>query len=327
MGFYMDKVNLFLGGGSSSTFQERALLYVIKNIKPDVVHSLEFQHAGYMTLRAKHKLGDKFPTWIATNWGSDIYLFGRLAEHRSQIRELLEQCDYYSCECERDVALAREYGLRGKVLPVIPNAGGFDLEICHSLRQPGPPSKRKLILLKGYQTWAGRALVALQAMARCRDMIQENGYSVAVFSATPDVKIAAELISNEIGIPIEMIPPCSHAEMLRRYGQAHVYIGLSISDAISTSLLEAMIMGAFPIQSCTACADEWIQDGHSGLIVPPENVDAIEKALRRAITDDTLVDQAAVLNWQTALKRLSNEVIQPKVIDLYQQSSRTKPEN
>ena len=44
-------------------------------------------------------------------------------------------------------------------------------------------------------------------------------------------------------------------------------------------------MGALPIQSCTACADEWIVDGRSGLIVPPEDVDVIENALRRALTD------------------------------------------
>ena len=78
---------------------------------------------------------------------------------------MLENCDYYSCECERDVVLAREYGLRGEVLPVFPNAGGFDLALCETLRQPGRTSERKSILLKGYQSWAGRALTGLQGLA------------------------------------------------------------------------------------------------------------------------------------------------------------------
>ena len=253
---------------------------------------MEFQEAGYLTLEAKRKFKGKFPKWIATNWGSDIYLFGRLAEHRERVRAVVENCDYYSCECERDVVLAREYGLRGEALPVIPNTGGFDLTECELLRKPGNTSERKLILLKGYQGWAGRALSGLRALARCADILKARGYSIAVYSSSPDVNLAVELFALETGVPVEIIPPCSHIEMLKKYGQARVYIGLSISDAISTSLLEAMVMGAFPIQSCTACADEWIVDGQSGLIVPPEDVDVIEKALRLALTDDALVDRA-----------------------------------
>ncbi len=309
-----------------SPYLVKALNASIQHIKPDIIHSLEFQGAGYLTLDAKKTFTGKFPRWIATNWGSDIYLFGRLAEHRDRVRAVLENCEYYSCECERDVVLAHQYGLRGEVLPVFPNAGGFDLAACELLKQPGTTSERKLILLKGYQSWAGRALTGLRALARCREILKEHHYSVAVFSATPDVKIAAELFSGETGIPVEIIPPCSHKEMLAKYGQARIYIGLSISDAISTSLLESIVMGALPVQSCTACADEWIVDGQSGLIVPPEDVDIIEQVLRRALTDDALVDRAASLNKETARERLSLEIIRPKVIDFYQRVYNSKPE-
>jgi hypothetical protein len=312
---------------NTNKYKEQALLRAIRNIKPDIVHSLEFQHAGYLTLGVKKKLGNKFPTWIVTNWGSDIYLFGRLAEHRGRVRAVLENCDYYSCECERDVTLAQEYGLLGEALPVFPNTGGFDLAECDLLRQSGNTSERKLILLKGYQSWAGRALSGLRALARCEDILKNRNYSVAIFSATPEVKIAAELFTLETGVPIEIVPLCSHTEMLRKYGHARVYIGLSISDAISTSLLESIVMGAFPIQSCTACADEWIIDGQSGFIVPPEDVDVIEKALRRALTDNVLVDQAASINKETARKRLDAAIIQPKVIDFYKHVCTSKLEN
>ncbi len=309
-----------------SPFMVRTLIRSIKYIKPEIIHSLEFQGAGYLTLEAKRTFKGKFPKWIATNWGSDIYLFGRLAEHRDRVCAVLENCDYYSCECERDVDLAYKYGLRGEVLPVFPNSGGFDLAACELLKQPGNTSERKLILLKGYQSWAGRALTGLQALARCEDIIKERGYSIAVLSATPDVKIASELFSTETGVPVEIIPSFSHTAVLEKYGRARVYIGLSISDAISTALLESIVMGTFPVQSCTACADEWIVNGQSGLIVPPENVELIEKALRRALTDDRLVDQAASLNRETAYKRLDSALILPKVISFYQHVYNSKLE-
>jgi glycosyltransferase involved in cell wall biosynthesis len=259
----------------------------------------------------------KFPTWIATNWGSDIYLYGRLADHQELIRQVLTNCDYYSCECERDVELARKMGFRGKVLPVWPNAGGLHFEQLFNLRQPGPVSQRKIIILKGYQHWAGRALVAFQAFRLCLDALV--GYSILIYSASEDVKIAAELFAQETNLQIEIMSARSHEDVLSLFGKARIYIGLSISDGISTSLLEAMAMGAFPIQSCTACADEWIESGQSGLIVPPEDPQAIAEAIIRALSDDTLVDRAAEINVQTVKERLDYSMIQPEVVKMYQE--------
>jgi glycosyltransferase involved in cell wall biosynthesis len=105
--------------------------------------------------------------------------------------------------------------------------------------------------------------------------------------------------------------------MLRLYGRARVYIGLSISDAISTSLLEAIVMGAFPIQSCTACADEWVVDGKTGLIVPPEDPEVVAAALHRALTDDSLVDNAARRNAKLARERLAEHLIKPQARAMY----------
>ena len=267
------------------------LTKLIKRLRVDIIHSMEIQAAGYLTLEVRKKHVSPFPPWIVTNWGSDICLFGRLAEHVDKIKEVLWACDYYSCECHRDVRLANQMGLRGEVLPVLPNAGGHDLARVAHFRQSGPTSRRRLILLKGYQGWAGRALVGLRAIALCSNELKD--YRIAIFLPGPDVKIAAELVSQSTGIPIDLIPVCSHDDMLRLYGRARVYIGLSISDAASTALLEAMVMGTFPIQSCTACADKWIVDGKSGFIVPPEDPETIAIAIRRAVSDDKLVDGAA----------------------------------
>lgn len=297
-------------------YRKHQLYRLITRLRPDIIHSLEIQEAGYLTLDIKGRCAGYWPPWIATNWGSDLYLFSRLAEHADRIKAVLAACDYYSCECLRDVRLARDLGLRGEVLPVLPNGGGFDLARVAQFRRPGPTSARRLILLKGYQHWAGRALVGLRAIALCADGLES--YRVVIYSAGRDVRIAAELVARSTGIPIETIPECSHDDMLRLYGQARIYIGLSISDAISTSLLEAVVMGAFPIQSCTACADEWIVDGQTGFIVPPEDPEPIAAALRRAVVDDALVDRAADLNAETARARLDQSEIRPQVVAMYE---------
>lgn len=294
----------------------RKLVKVIRRLRPDVVHSLEMQAAGYLTLEAAKQFQGSFPSWLVTNWGSDIYLFGRLKQHKAKIVDVLANCDYYSCECERDIELARKFGFRGQTMPVFPNTGGFDLAGLAVARSLIQTSSRKFIMLKGYQNWSGRALVGIRALYRCADILA--GYTVAIYSAPTDVVIAAELFTDETGIPVQIIQENTpHQEMLSLHAQARISIGLSISDAISTSFLEAMVMGSFPIQSCTACADEWIEHGVSGMIVPPEDTDIIEMAIRTALTDDRLVNNAAEINWRIAQERLDSDLLKQKANDMY----------
>jgi hypothetical protein len=315
--YYLDNIISIILQRPFSFFTERSLSWIIRILKPDIVHSLEIQHAGYLTLKVHEMIDGKFPTWIATNWGSDIYLFGKIPEHQPLIRAVMQNCDYYSCECERDIQLARDMGFNGKLLPVLPNAGGLHIKYQMGFRQPGPVSDRKMIILKGYQNWAGRALVAFQAFRLCQEAL--HGYNIAIYSASEEVKIAAQLFTYETGIPITIIQHASHEEILRVFGKSRIYIGLSISDGISTSLLESIVMGTFPIQSCTACADEWIEDGVSGFIVPPEEPYAIAEAIRKALVDDVLVNRAAEINAQTVSTRLDYQMIRETVTKMYRE--------
>jgi glycosyltransferase involved in cell wall biosynthesis len=294
----------------------KRLAQVIRQLKPDIVHSMEIQHAGYLTLDAKQLLGNEFPVWFVSIWGSDIYYFGRFQEHAERIKDVLTTCDYYNSECHRDVILARSFGFRGHAFPALPVAG-YNLARVSQFCQAGEVSSRRLILLKGYQTWAGRALVGLRAIALCADQLKN--YRVAIYLASPVVRKEAKRISQITGIPIEIMPFCSHDDMLRLHGSARVHVGLSITDGISVSFLEAIVMGAFPIQSCTACADEWIVDGKTGFIVPPEDPEAVAAAIRRAVTDDALVDHAARINADLARERLDYSIIKKQVISMYKE--------
>lgn len=317
------------GGGLEARLEEalphraRLLARTIRHLRPDIIHSLELNSSGKLTLAARDLLGGGGPPWIATNWGSDLQLLGRLPEEAATLRRILEACDYYGCECQRDVALGRAFGFRGEVLPVLPNAGGLDLEACARLRGPRP-SARRVIALKGYQGWAGRALVGLRALKRCADLLP--GFTLALYSAGDDVVLAARLLCQEVGLALEVLPPRSpHEAVLAVHGRARVSIGLSIGDAISTSVLEAMAMGSLPLQSDTSAADEWLTDGETGLLVPPEDPEVVERALRRALTEDALVDTAAEKNAAVARARLDERRIRPQVIATYERIAAQKP--
>lgn len=296
----------------------RRLASVIRRFRPDVIHSMEIQHCGDLVAET---LGPGGPPWLMTNWGSDLMLYHRLPEHRVRLERALARADYYSCECRRDVDLARSLGFRGHVLPVIPATGGIRFEEADPYRSQEPPSRRGLVVLKGYQHFAGRALVGLEALRRCADVLRK-GYLVVVFGASPDVALAARLMAEETGLAVKLAGSLSHPEVLALHGKARVSIGLSIGDGLSISFLEAATMGSFPVQSRTSCGGELL-DG--ALFVPPEDPEEVARAIRRALTDDALVDEAAVRNRQVLESRLSWDRIRPAVLENYRRVARREP--
>jgi glycosyltransferase involved in cell wall biosynthesis len=237
---------------------------ILKRDQPDYVHALELQHGGYITSRALEDVSIS-TTFIATNYGSDIYWFQQFPKHLAKIKKLLARADRYSAECHRDVELAKKYGFTGEVMPVFPNAGGFTEE--QLIRPLTPTAERKVIAIKGYEGWVGRASVAVEALYSLTNELAE--YKIIFYSCNAKTIRLVKKLKRKTGLNIEWHGKgeLAHTEMLDLFASARIYVGISLSDGISTSLLEAIAMGAFPIQTNTACVDEWFEHQTSGLVI------------------------------------------------------------
>jgi glycosyltransferase involved in cell wall biosynthesis len=297
-------------------FKNRIRGFLLKRIllkdQPDYLHALEFQNAGYISSVALSDGVIKTPL-IVTNYGSDIYWFSRLPKHTEKIKKLLGRADKYAAECERDYELARQFGFRGEELPVIPNAGGIELILARS----NLASQRKKIIIKGYHGWAGRSLIALKALT----IISQNliDYEIVVYSANFRVRTTARFIAIRHGIKIKCYrkKKLSHHEMLKLFQESRIYVGLSVTDGISTSLLEAMATGAFPIQTATSCANEWVTDGISALLVDDITAIEVSEKLIRSLSDDSLVNRSQEVNLKTISNNANYDLIKSKAQEFY----------
>lgn len=270
--WFFDK---FLG----NFFRGFLLKKVISRFTPDFIHALELQNAGYLLLTAGSKNVPKQSKIIVTNWGSDIYWFRKFRKHRERISALLSMADYYSAECNRDIDLALKFGFKGEILPVLPNAGGFSSSL---LEKPvGLVSTRRVIAVKGYHGWAGRAKIALDAIGTIHQELE--GASVVVYSANYSVAKQARKLSREtkLQVTVHRKGKLTHAEMMKLFEEAKIYVGVSRSDGISTSLLEAMAMGAIPVQTSTSCCEEWFQD--TGVLVHEISRKSIADAILKGL--------------------------------------------
>lgn len=294
-------------------FRCRLLRRLISNEKFDLIHVLELQHAGYLLLGTK--LAPNLPKVFITNWGSDIYWFQQFPKHKQKIIQLLNIASFYSAECQRDIEIVRQLGYVGKTMPVIPNSGGINLEEIP--KDSLPPSQRKKIMIKGYTGFVGRALIALKACELAADHLRE--YEVVIYSASLKARIRALKLRHFHKIQVTILKKRTpHNEMLKHFSEARVYIGISLSDGISTSLLEAMATGCYPIQTDTSCAKEWLSL-NSGSTVASNSIQAVTNALVKAIQGDDFVDLAAIINIKATNSKVTSSSIRSVAQTFYQQ--------
>ncbi len=99
--------------------------------------------------------------------------------------------------------------------------------------------------------------------------------------------------------------------------RSRVVVGVSLSDGLPATIKEAISTGAFPVQTDTSCAEEWLEDGVSALLIPPDDSVHLSNAILRALTDNQLVDNAAQLNLQIAKTRMDSVLIRKQILEIY----------
>jgi glycosyltransferase involved in cell wall biosynthesis len=301
---YLDFLEYELLGGIFRVPRRAGVLRnLLQNTKLDIVHLIEIQHAGYLYLDAR--IDNKSFTLITTNYGSDLFYFKNFPNHKLKISELLKLSDFYSAECRRDYALAAEMGFSGTELPLMPNAGGFDISQMNTLSTPF--KERSLIYVKGYGGIFGLGEIALQASSKILDRFPH--INVVVVSLTSDLAKQEKSLKNRHGNRIEfhhISSPISQREVLGILRKSLVCIGASKSDGISTTFLEALVTGAIPVQTDTSCANEWTDKGFIAKIVGG-SVDEIYEAVSEILVNPSSFDSASKSNMELSRKHLDSE--------------------
>jgi glycosyltransferase involved in cell wall biosynthesis len=287
---------------------------IIKEIQPDIVHSFEMQSCSYPILKTMNK----FPKikWIYSCWGSDLYFYKNIKRHKTKIISVLKRVNYLHTDCERDFRLAQELGFLGKHMGVIPGGTGYKLEGLKEYKLP--IAERKTILIKGYQNKFGRGLNSVKALEKLQ--IDTNYYNVVIFGAHKE--IIEYVNKNQLPYQIYDRHELTQDRLLKVMGKSLIYIGNNISDGMPNTLLEAIIMGAFPIQSNPGgVTEEIIHHGKNGFLIKnPEDVNEIKNLIFQAISNISIIKKAAEINIDLANNKLSYEVNNLKVIEIYENS-------
>ncbi len=267
--------------------------------RPAVIHFHEMQHGAYIFnyISGYHKFSVSTRLVVST-WGSDLSLYSWADNHQAHLKSSLHWIDLLTAEKSLELVDANRLGFTGEFrAPVYIHVGVDDRQLSHKLT---PPSERKRVLLKGYQGGPGRGLNGLHVISQNAQIL--DGFEILVFSADDPVRIQVDKLRNRDGLNIRCFST-THDGMQEIFRSSRLSIGLSETDGLPASFVEAMTSGCFTIQSQNSAAQEFIVNGRNGFLVDPWGFAEINQAFVQALTDDNLVDSAVEINREVLRRK------------------------
>lgn len=286
----------------------------LQEIKPDLVHSF-VMHLSCFPIESVMKNYPKIK-WAYSSWGSDLFYYQDNQEVALKIRNILPSIDYMFADCYRDYKIARDFGFSGEFMGVFPGGGGYEFAKIDPFIKP--VASRRTLLIKGYQGKHGRCIEVLMALLHLRENLKD--YKIIVFGANREVKGFVADTDLREWVNLQVLEKISNENVLKLMGEAIIYIGNSASDGMPNTLLEAIIMGAFPIQSDPGGAtSEIIFQKINGLLIEnPEDINNIIQNVLFALENPERVKKGIDINLKKLKPNFEREMIRKQVLKKYQ---------
>jgi glycosyltransferase involved in cell wall biosynthesis len=305
----------------SSRFRE-----IINKVTPDLVHALRIPFEGIL---AAH-LPDGTPLLLST-WGNDLTLHAKGSRLMAwQTHRALARADGLFSDTQRDIRLAREWGLKAdRPAITIPGNGGVDLvELQHLLKksaiQPDFLNNRYPVIInpRGFRPGSVHQDVFFQSLPA---VIRELPHAIFICTGMQGQDEANRQV-HALGMEknVVLLPYLHQAELWNLFRQSQVYVSLSSHDGTPNTLLEAMALGCLPVCGDIESIREWITDGQNGLLVNPLDSQSASQAILQACRDSALQVKARTQNLEIIRARADVQANRKVIKAFYQKFYKEK---
>lgn len=255
-----------------------AVRRAVRRFRPHVVHAHWIVPQGLVATAAARDV-----PLVVTTLGGDIYaLRGRFWDpaHRWVLRRAVAV-----------TTMNRE--MRARLLEL-----GAPPDRTHVLT-PGADIEGIRAAADGVDTVPGRILVVgrlvekkgIHALLEAVRQLRTRPWSLDVIGDGPWRK---RLEASAEGLPVRFLGQLGRQDVGRAMRAADVVVVPSVpaasgdQDGVPYVLLEAMAAGSAIVGSRLPGIDEAVEDGHTGVLVPPGNPAELARAIDRVLSDDTL---------------------------------------
>jgi glycosyltransferase involved in cell wall biosynthesis len=304
----------------------QTLRRALDDIQPDLVHAMRIPLEGMIAARAIHRQGGGLYRLAISVWGNDFTLHASSSPlMRALTRTAVSRADGLLADCDRDIRLARTWGLRNGI-PVFtaPGNGGIRPQIFS--RHPGDQRLRDKLELpqdaflifnpRGLRGYA-RTDTFFQAIPSILRQIPNAHFLAAGMAGSDEAERWVKRL--DMGKHVSLLPNLQPDEMAACFKLSPITLSITMHDGTPNTLLEAMACGSFPICGDLESIREWVKDGVNGMLVPPDSPSALADAVRRAANHPALRESAAIRNHEIIHERAAWNTVMPEVELFYRQ--------
>jgi glycosyltransferase involved in cell wall biosynthesis len=279
-----------------------------RRFRPDVLHVHCFGPNGLYALALHRRIGTPLVvTSHGETTGDDDNVFAQSALLRRGLRSALAEAVAVTAPSEHVLSdLRARFGLTGGV--VVPNGVTRDMAQDRGMRARLPAGTYlaavgRLGRMKGFD-------LLLEAFARVRS----TGTDVRLVIAGDGPERAAlqdQAAVLGVGDVVDFLGWCSPGEVAAVLAGSWALVVPSRSEAFGIAALEAWRAETALVMTNRGGAAEFVRDGEDGILVDPQDVDALAAAIRRVLTDPPLrarlanagADRVAEFTWERVADR------------------------
>lgn len=261
--------------------------FAVRALKPDIVHAVLESYAGLAMsfCRWLYPSAKRILTCQSTNTSMLVGFMHRSANHVTAISNVL-------------VERAKRFGVQATLIP-----NGIRLaEIQQACKQHQKVNDRILFVgrlenMKGIDT----LLTSFALMQRSTFNIQHSSLHLRIVGDGSERKHLETLTENLcIADRVTFVGRVSPELVAVEFAQAPIFCGLSRSEALGNVFLEAQAAGCAVVGTNVGGIPDIVKNDVTGILVPPDDVDAAASALTRLLEDSALREKLASAGQKNA---------------------------
>lgn len=248
---------------------------------------------------------------ITTLHGTDITIIGQQRIFQRITRFGIRQSDgvtSVSQELKDRVLNTIDCGAQSiEVIPNFIDTGRFKPGCCPDKRAQLAAADEKIVVHVSNFREVKRPLDVVSAFAIAA---RETKARLVMIGDGPELGACKEL-ARELGIFERCTFPGTYDAIWELLPQADVFFLPSDYESFGLSALEAMACGVPVVASNTGGLPEVVEDGISGFLHTPGNVDAMAASIRKLLSDDALAKQMGEAARERASSKFRREALLP----------------
>ncbi len=295
---------------------------LVEQVKPDIVHALRIPYEGILASHTPPGI-----PLVVNIWGNDFTLHANSSRMLGRLTTgTLRRADALMADTRRDLRLAVRWGFDStKPALALPSAGGIDLEQVGAA-VPLPFRQEVFAKIPKDIPWVVnprgiRAYTRTDVFFQSIPLVLNRWQNVRFLCPGMENRKEAEDWVQRLGISdhVHLLPVLSQDDLWRLFSRSVMSLSITMHDGTPNTLLEAMACGSLPIAGDLETLREWITPGVNGLLVDPNQPQAVADAMLLGFANPQLFRTAAEINRNIILERAETRMVREKLQKFYQE--------